>query len=126
MRCLSNLAQIIGEDFGPKPNRGDGDEAGTGRRRCRTGPPAPPGQKGNRNQNPELRLVDQQSQKTAGKNGAPIKQAESGAEQRRRPGSILSGDGVDEDRRRGERQQKRTAVRHGDAERAIKREPPGA
>lgn len=119
-------ALIVGKDVGSEPNRGNGNESSAGRRGGGARPPAPSGDKRHRNQNAELRLVDQQPQKTAGKHRPPVKKSETSAEQGRRPGSISSGDEIDKDRRRRQRQQERAPFRHRHAQRAIKRVPSGA
>ncbi len=57
----------------------------------------PPRQR-NRDQQPELRLVDQQSEQSAGEQRPSLERAQAAAEQRRRPGAVLSADRVDENR----------------------------
>jgi hypothetical protein len=58
----------------------------------------PPRNQRNRDQQPELRFVDQQSEQSAGEQRPSLEQAQAAAEQRRRPGAVLSADRVDENR----------------------------
>jgi hypothetical protein len=55
----------------------------------------PPRKQRNRDQQPELQLVDQQSEQSAGEQRPSLEQAQAAAEQRRRPGAVLSADGIE-------------------------------
>jgi hypothetical protein len=55
----------------------------------------PPRKQRNRDQQPELQLVDQQPEQSAGEQRPSLEQAQAAAEQRRRPGAVLSADGIE-------------------------------
>ena len=117
--------QIVAPHLGPEyqqacQHEDAGTDRGPGDR-----PPLAPGQQRDRNQQPKLRFVDHDAEQDAGNEGTPADQAQSAAEERRRPGAVLPAIGVHEHGRRREREQECVASRQRQSQGAPEAKPSG-
>ena len=80
--------------------------------------PLPAREQRDRNQQAEMRLVDQQPEQHAGDGRTPFEQAQAAAEERGGPAAVLPAQRIDEHGRCGGREQQRIAAGQREAQRA--------